>query len=311
MRMSPRPALALLTVSLILAGARADIARAQAQGQSQTPLPGYPTEITQVRFNSGQSIVPYYEGWIKNQDGTFDLVFGYFNRNYKEELAIPAGANNKVEPGNADQGQPTYFLPRRQRFLFRVRVPANFGKGIVTWTITANGKTEKAFGDLIAPEEITERVVATNGNFDPGLDDPNTPPKVTLTPVTSATTSAPLALVTSITDDGLPKPRAAPRPVAPPPPAKPGQPNFGAQVNSSGGGRPTGLRISWLQYRGPGRVTFEPAGQTQVANGQATVNARFAAPGDYVLIGSATDGQIQTKVKVNVTVTGNASTGGQ
>ena len=214
MRMSPRPALALLTVSLILAGARADIARAQAQGQSQTPLPGYPTEITQVRFNSGQSIVPYYEGWIKNQDGTFDLVFGYFNRNYKEELAIPAGANNKVEPGNADQGQPTYFLPRRQRFLFRVRVPANFGKGIVTWTITANGKTEKAFGDLIAPEEITERVVATNGNFDPGLDDPNTPPKVTLTPVTSATTSAPLALVTSITDDGLPKPRAAPRPAA-------------------------------------------------------------------------------------------------
>lgn len=58
-------------------------------------------------------------------------------------------------------------------------------------------------------------------------------------------------------------------------------------------------------------MTFEPAGQTQVANGQATVNARFAAPGDYVLIGSATDGQIQTKVKVNVTVTGNASTGGQ
>lgn len=310
MRMFPRPVLALLTVSLILAGARAEIARAQAQGQSQTP-PGYPTEITQVRFNSGQSIVPYYEGWIRNQDGTFDLVFGYFNRNYKEELAIPAGANNKVEPGNADQGQPTYFLPRRQRFLFRVRVPANFGKGVVTWTVTANGKTEKAFGDLIAPEEITERVVATNGNFDPGLDDPNKAPTVTLTPVSSATVNAPVSLVTSITDDGLPKPRAAPRPAAPPPPPTPGQPNFQAQVNSSGGGRPTGLRISWLQYRGPGKVTFDPAGQTQVANGQATVNARFSAPGDYVLIGSATDGQISTKVKVNVTVTGTATTGGQ
>jgi len=302
--------LALLTVSLILAGARADVARAQAQGQSQTP-PGLPTEITQVRFNSGQSIVPYYEGWIRNQDGTFDLVFGYFNRNFKEELAIPAGPNNKVEPGNADQGQPTYFLPRRQRFLFRVRVPANFGKGIVTWTVTANGKTEKAFGDLIAPEEITERVVATNGNFDPGLDDPSTPPKVTLTPVTTATTSAPLSLVVSVTDDGLPKPRAAPRPAAPPPPPTPGQPNFGAQVNSSGGGRPTGLRISWLEYRGPGKVTFEPAGQTQIANGQGTVTARFSAPGDYVLIGSTTDGQISTKVRVNVTVTGGSTAGGQ
>jgi hypothetical protein len=304
------PVLALLTVSLILAGARADVARAQAQGQSQTP-PGLPTEITQVRFNSGQSIVPYYEGWIRNQDGTFDLVFGYFNRNFKEELAIPAGANNKVEPGNADQGQPTYFLPRRQRFLFRVRVPANFGKGIVTWTVTANGKTEKAFGDLIAPEEITERVVATNGNFDPGLDDPNTAPKVTLTPVTTATTNAPLSLVVSVTDDGLPKPRAAPRPATPPPAPTPGQPNFAAQVNSSGGGRPTGLRVSWLEYRGPGKVTFEPAGQTQIANGQGTVSARFSAPGDYVLIGSTTDGQISTKVRVNVTVTGGSTAGGQ
>jgi len=27
-----------------------------------------------------------------------------------------------------DAGQPTYFLPRRQRFIDRVRVPANFGK---------------------------------------------------------------------------------------------------------------------------------------------------------------------------------------
>jgi len=311
MRISPRTALALLTVSLILAGARADVARAQAQGQSQTP-PGLPTEITQVRFNSGQSIVPYYEGWIRNQDGTFDLVFGYFNRNFKEELAIPAGPNNKVEPGSVDQGQPTYFLPRRERFLFRVRVPANFGKGIVTWTLTANGKTEKAFGDLIAPEEITERVVATNGNFNPGLEDPNTAPKVTLTPVSNATVGSPLTLTTAVVDDGLPKPRAAaPRPATPPPAPTPGQPNFGAQVNSSGGGRPTGLRMTWMQYRGPGKVTFDPPGQTQVANGQATVTAKFSAPGEYMLIGSATDGQISSKVKVTVTVTGGSTTGGQ
>ena len=42
-----------------------------------------PTELAQVRFNSGQDIVPYFEGWIKNPDGMFDLVFGYFNRNWK------------------------------------------------------------------------------------------------------------------------------------------------------------------------------------------------------------------------------------
>src|SRR5919204_4954367 len=96
-----------------------------------------PTEIGQTRFDSGQNVVPVYEGWIKNPDGTFDLVFGYFNRNYKEELAIPTGPNNTVEPGGPDRGQPTYFLPRRRARLFRVRVPPDWGDQVLTWTITA------------------------------------------------------------------------------------------------------------------------------------------------------------------------------
>ena len=54
-------------------------------GASYTPQ-GLPTEITQVRFNAGQAVVPYFEGWIKNPDGTFDMVFGYFNRNYSRSL---------------------------------------------------------------------------------------------------------------------------------------------------------------------------------------------------------------------------------
>src|SRR5580765_4578091 len=219
--------------------------QAHAQSQSQVPS-GLPTEITQNRFNSGQSVIPYYEGWIKNADGTFDLVFGYFNRNYQEEFSIPAGANNKIEPGAIDQGQPTYFLPRRQRFIYRVRVPANFGKGVVTWSITAHGPTEKAFGDLIAPEEITDRVVATNGNFDPGLDDPNKPPAITLAPIQNVAAGAQVTLTANVTDDGLPKPR-----VVTPRPAQPNtaqtntaEPNpFTAQVNASSVGRPRGLAV--------------------------------------------------------------------
>ena len=38
--------------------------------------PQLPTELAQVRFNSGQDVVPYFEGWLRNPDGTFDLVFG-------------------------------------------------------------------------------------------------------------------------------------------------------------------------------------------------------------------------------------------
>src|SRR5438128_284391 len=102
-----------------------------------------PTELSQVRFNSGQDVVPYFEGWIRNPDGTFDLVFGYFNRNWKEELAIAPGPDNNVAPAGPDSGQPTYFLPRRQRWVYRLRVPADFGSKEVTWTITAYGRTEK------------------------------------------------------------------------------------------------------------------------------------------------------------------------
>jgi hypothetical protein len=289
-----------LASAAALAGVYAIGVHAQTQSPPQTP-PGLPTEITQNRFNAGQSVIPYYEGWIKNSDGTFDLVFGYFNRNYQEEFSIPAGPENKVEPGAVDQGQPTYFLTRRQRFLYRVKVPANFGKGVVTWSITTHGRTEKAFGDLIAPEEITERVVMTNGNFDPGLDDANKPPVLKLAPIQNVTVGVPVNLNASVADDGLPKPRAAPP--APPQTTTPSG-AITAQVNSSGGGRPRGLTVSWMEYGGPAKVTFSNTGPVQITNGEAKMTARFAAPGTYKLIANASDGAMSTKIPVTVVVTG-------
>ena len=60
--------------------------------------------------------MPAYEGWERNADGSFNLVFGTMNRNWAEELDIPIGPANTIEPGDPDQGQPTHFLPRRNRF---------------------------------------------------------------------------------------------------------------------------------------------------------------------------------------------------
>src|SRR5688572_33323745 len=81
----------------------------------------------QESFSTGQNIAPAYEGWEKNADGSFNLVFGYFNRNWEEQIDVPVGAANTIEPGGPDRGQPTHFLPRRNRFVFRIRVPADFG----------------------------------------------------------------------------------------------------------------------------------------------------------------------------------------
>ncbi len=262
-------------------------------GAQVSPLP---TELSQIRFNSGQDIVPYFEGWIRNPDGTFDLVFGYFNRNWKEEITIPAGPDNRVEPGNIDAGQPTYFLPRRQRWIFRLRVPADFGSKEVTWTITAHGRTEKAYGSLIAAEEINDRVVMTNGNYDPGEDDPNEPPSITIGPVSGATTANPVTLKASVVDDGLPKPRVprTPRAAAPS--------GFGAQVNSNAERPSRGLTLSWIQYGGPGKVVFENSGPLPVNNGQTATTARFTAPGTYHLRAMANDGALSTVKDIIVTV---------
>ena len=150
------------------AGAACLMRVAGARLQAALTRSSCPPSIPHTKFTSGQNVVPYFEGWIRNADGTFDLVFGYFNRNWEEELAIPAGPDNIVEPGGPDRGQPTYFLPRRQGWVFRVRVPTDFGKQVLTWTIKANGKTEKAYGELLPVEEITERIIMTRGNLNPG-----------------------------------------------------------------------------------------------------------------------------------------------
>src|SRR5438128_7741737 len=166
-----------IPISIMLAATLAPVVSAQA------PLP---TANPQTQFAMGQNVVPVYEGWLRNSDGTFTFVFGYFNRNWKEELVIPAGPDNKLEPGEPDRGQPTYFLPRRQPWVFRVQVPKDWGQQELVWTITAHGRTEKAYAQLIPEYEILERLIQTHGNLNPGEDDPNKPPYIRIPPVPPA-----------------------------------------------------------------------------------------------------------------------------
>ena len=253
-----------------------------------------PTYIPQTKFSRGQDVVPSFDGWLRNSDGSFTMVFGYMNRNYEEELAIPAGPDNRVEPGPADQGQATYFLPRRHAWVFRVRVPADWGNRELIWTITANGRTEKAYGSLQSQEEMTERLIMTRGNLSPGLDDPNKPPSVTVTPVEAAAVGSPVTLTALVADDGLPKPRA---PKASPA-AEPGK----AQTNTSVPRSRLGLNVSWIEYRGPGKVMFEDADPIVVTDGKAVTKAHFSAPGTYVLRATANDGELSTSSDITLNV---------
>jgi Flp pilus assembly protein CpaB len=57
-----------------------------------------------------------------------------------------------------------------------------------------------------------------------------------------------------------------------------------------------------MQYGGPATVTFEATGPLPVTNGEAVTTARFAQPGTYQLVVSATDRAMTTRVPVTVTV---------
>jgi hypothetical protein len=250
------------------------------------------TARTQVQYARGQDVAPVFEGWERNADGTFNMVFGYLNRNYEEELDIPVGPANNVEAGAGipgDRGQPTHFYPRRQRFLFRVVVPADWDKQQkVIWTLTSHGHTNQAKGWLQPVWELSEDVIIEN--LGGGVPDPNNkPPSLAIGDVPTITLPDPATLTASATDDGLPKPYRR----APSNPDRDSQPR-----------RPRGVEIKWIQYRGPGKVTFDPQASAVVYGQPVALTSKvsFGAPGTYVLRATANDGQLFTSRDVTVTV---------
>ncbi len=108
------------------------------QGQGTTPAPWPLSNAIRER---GSSVTGAFEGWFYNKDGSQSFLVGYFNRNTKQELDIPVGPNNRIEPGGPDLGQPTHFLAGRQWGVFAIKVPKDFGTKELTWTIVANGQT--------------------------------------------------------------------------------------------------------------------------------------------------------------------------
>ena len=267
-------------------------------------------------YDSGQPVIPAYEGWEENPDGSFNLVFGTMNRNWAEELHIPIGPNNRVEPGGPDQGQPTWFLPRRNRFLFSIRVPADFGEQELVWTLTSNGETKQAYGTLLPDYFMDDNVrMANNGAGISGDIYDNVGPALDVAGAASrqATVGAPIVLEAVATDeDGLPRPRQM-RPTNPAVPVN-------VLPNSA-----TGLRLSWFVYRGPHNVTFDPP-QIKVwedtrANSNSpwgpgwktppappdnrwVVRATFHEPGRYILRCVAHDGGLAAHQDITFDVSG-------
>ena len=174
---------------------------------------GPPAASSQITYSRGQNVAPSFEGWMPNPDGTFEIFFGYFNRNFEEHLHIPIGPNNNVEPGGPDRGQPTYFFPRRNLNIFTVTVPADFGDNELVWTVTAHGKTERAYASLIPEFILDQRIIFRQPTgFDvQGELEHNRVPTVRIEGDMQrmASVGQPLALIAVAGDDGIPPSKPA------------------------------------------------------------------------------------------------------
>ena len=256
-----------------------------------------PLEIN-IKRASGQSIQPVFEGWEENADGHISVWFGYFNRNFEEQLDIPAGPLNTVDfTAGGDSGQPTHFYPRRQKFLFKVDVPGNFDKTKrITWSLTANGQKLAGVGWLQPEWEIDDGTRMENSGGSP--DPENKPPVITGSSAQTIAMGSPLMLTARATDDGLPKPSAQlPRSKA------------AASVSTAGfGKRARGVSITWTVVRNApgGRTSFNPDSSGPVVYGkpvESATSVTFTAPGTYWLRATASDTTLETAHDVKVTVT--------
>ncbi|HVR29774.1 MAG TPA: hypothetical protein VMS86_09605 [Thermoanaerobaculia bacterium] len=295
------------------------------------------TGAQSLTYSRGQNVAPAYEGWEVDAAGKKYFLFGYMNRNWEEEVDIPVGPDNFLAPGPEDQGQPTRFLPRRNRFVFRVPVPDGFSDtDEVIWTLTAKGKTEKAYASLRLDYFIDDLVKASErGALGAGSSDPvvraNQAPVLEIEGKRELTAKVgqPLTVVARATDDGVPAPH--PRQAVAfffatsdgslPIDGSPAdwQPPLQVTVDSA-----TGLWVSCYPYRGAGKVTFDPE-QVKVwedsrtganspwaptwmappppEDGTWVTKMTFHQPGEYVVRCQATDGALATDRELAVTVT--------
>ena len=293
---------------------------------------------TRYSYSRGQTVTPAFEGWWPNDDGSFTLFFGYMNSNWEEEFDIPVGPENQIEPGGPDQGQPTHFYPRRNMFLFTIRVPRDFGEKELVWTLVTHGKTERTFASLKPDYLLNKQTIATEvGANMAGLGDElvqNGFPVLSVEGDTRRTAKVGerLTLEARVTDDGIPSGARQTRA-----PARGGAAaRGGAPVNQARGrlnyrpptqtvpATPNGLWLSWIVYRGPRHVTFAPLQMKTwqdtrtYANspwsppyvmppvppdGKWVVQASFDEPGTYVLRAIASDGALFAGENVTVSVT--------
>ena len=136
---------------------------------------------------SGQPVIPVYDGWYANEDGTSSICFGYFNLNTEQTIDVQLGPANAIAPAEFDGDQPTHFDPvpaptltrmyRHHWCVFSVVVPEDFGTSEVVWTLETQGNLLTVPGWLLPTYVLDEEATSGRDQVAPYLslnDDPPT-----------------------------------------------------------------------------------------------------------------------------------------
>jgi hypothetical protein len=259
-------------------------------------LLGGPSELAGQSYRQ-TGISPIFDGWEELSDGSRLFYFGYINRG--AEVVVPIGPDNTFEPGPADRGQPTTFLPGRHEHVFTIPVTAKF-TGKLVWTLKLAVGTQHTANASFDQLYMLEQVENSS---------PDARPPVVKFSEVSAKVGQPVQLTPAVS------------------PAQ----NSGRSEVEGAAVQSDGLNITWNKHRGPGSVTFAdlprpagtaaPVGRGRGRGGEprpgvhpiacgakpapacGAVTARFSEPGVYTLRLAARQDGLQGMGFARVTVT--------
>ncbi len=217
------------------------------------PAGGHQNDLQLLRPRGGP-VVPIFEGWYTNPDGTHQLCFGYFNVNTEEVLEIPIGRDNRVAPEEFNGLQPTHFLPvppggRRHYCIFSATVPADWGDRDLVWELS-DPRAHGMGTPYASPGRITFEAYHLEEPLQPSRE--NAAPRVKMDPEgPEAAGRTPLAAGSYEATVNVPLPLTA----------------WVRRDNPFDPEDRTGMTLRWYRYQGPGEVRFEVGEERRVAVG--------------------------------------------
>ncbi|MDG2421882.1 MAG: hypothetical protein P8N40_09300 [Gammaproteobacteria bacterium] len=240
----------------------------------------------------GTPVIPFMEGWYANDDGTVTVSFGYHNRN-AEDIIVPLGENNRIEPARFDGMQPEIYFPGRHPGVFTVTIPASMQDESIWWYIrTGNLEELRVPGRRGSDAYELDRNPRPQGSMEPLVwfeneDRGSGPEGILAVDTKTIPVGLPLTLEFETEDPSM---------------RDPSNPLFA---------KPLDTRVIWYKHQGPGEVIFiehaaspfikTPARTTPASKfplflppasssvtmpagkGIARVSAKFSEPGEYMI----------------------------